>query len=101
MDHHLSAHARQQRLAGVTIEGDDHRNTLTHLGEIATAVVLRREQRELTGCRAHDLADVTFEAGTAVCIDMDIHKLANRDVFNRTFIHVGDDVYTTWVSFQG
>src|SRR5713101_4887545 len=98
MDRHLSAHAWQQRLARVTTIDDDlHRNTLAHFGEVATGVVRRREQRELTGCRAYDLADVTGVARTAVCIHVDIHKLPNSHVFNCTFIHVGGDFHATRV----
>src|SRR2546425_1536245 len=101
MDRHFSTHARQQRETWVAIELDVHRDTLAHFSEVATGVVLRRKQRELTGSCAYDLVDMTREHHTAVRIHMDIYKLPNGDVINGTFIHVGGDLDTARIALLG
>src|SRR5712692_954611 len=101
MDRHFGTHAWQQHETWVAIELDVHRDTLAHFGEVATGVVLRRKQRELTGCRAYDLVDMTCERRSAVRIHMNIYKLPKSDVINGTFIHEGRDLDSARIDLLG
>src|SRR6266566_8328448 len=89
MDRHTHAHTRQQRLAASSIERNDDRDALSHLRKVPARVVLGRQQRELAGGRHHDTLHLAGKAGIAVCIDMDIHILPDRNVTDGPFIYVG------------
>src|SRR5438132_166809 len=95
VDRHCCAHARHKRLTGVAIKRDDYRDALADLGKVAAGIVLRRQQRELSGRRIDDLVHMTREARAAIGIYLDVYGLPGRDIVQRSLVNIGSNGYIT------
>ena len=77
----VDAHAGPQLLHElvVLVEIDPHRHALHHLDEIARRV-LRRQDRELRAGAGRERADRALERVVGERIDLERHRLADRDI---------------------
>src|SRR6266571_1705687 len=91
MDSHFCTHTWKEIVAASTVQRDNHRDTLSHLCEIAIGIVCSWQQGELASGRLNDLLNRASVGRSAVSIYVDINLLAPLHIVDSVLINVCSD----------